>query len=224
MKQENNSIVFIRDLLQDILKSANNNLDIYVNGSMLELGKSPVDPKKMEKLFSILPEIDDKDIQKIIEENKKYTGSSKFFAWLYKYAKNIKITFHRTKPLCDMEIEDFDALAGYCIENVLLHNLGIQNAEIKDQQIYSADNISILCSIIDSYFESIFYDGISKSVINKNISQSTKLSMDKCNILWNYYLKEEQALWRKYSMQLQVTIDKKLNDFLDAMLNMEEDE
>lgn len=179
----------------------------------------------MEKLFSLLLEIDEEYILKTAKEKKEYAKSARFFEWLYEYAKNMKNIFFKAKPLCDMNIEKFEALADYCIENVILHNKGVSAAAIEKEgdPVYSADNISILCSIMDKYFESIFYKDYSRVVIHGNIRKSTGLSDEKCNILWDCYFKQEQALWRKYSMQLQVNIDRRLNDLLDAILNMEEE-
>lgn len=195
-----------------------------MNGSLLELGKSPVKMEKMEKLFSLLPEINEEHILKIAEKN-EYVESRKFFEWLYEYAKNLKKMINKTKALCDINIEEFEDLVGYCLENVILHKKGVRAAadEKKDYPIYTADNISILCNIMDKYFEYIFYNDISKSTIDKKIRQNTGLSEEKCDILWNYYLKEEQALWRKYSMKLQINIDRRLNDLLDAVLSIEEE-
>ncbi len=204
---------------------SNNNLNAYINGSKLELGESSVKPKMIEELISLLPEIDEKYIDRIANAKEEYAESSKFFEWLSICAKNIKDTFNRTKPLCDIGIEEFEGLVEYVMQNIILHNVGIGEAaaEKEDNPVYSVSNISVLSSIINRYFENIFYDGASKFIANKSIQRNTGISEEKCDIFWKNYLKEEQALWRKYSMRLQVDIGKRLNDLLEALFNIEEE-
>ncbi len=201
------------------MQKTDNNLDLYINGSKFNAGKLPVEQEIIEQLFSILPEIDKDCILKIAEK-KEYVKSRCFFQWLQNYAENIKKTFNKTKHLCDMDIDGFRELAGYCLYNLILHNNANKH---KFNVIYDNLDISMMASIMDRYFRDIFYDDYTKKHLNHEWQTYTKLPEQKIDILWELYLQEEEALWRKYSMKLQVNISRNLEDLLDILTDIESD-
>lgn len=203
------------------MQKTDNNLDLYIDGSKFDAGKLPVGHEIIEKLFSILPEIDEDSIMEIIEEKKKYGKNQCFFKWLENYSENIRKTFDRTKNLCDMDIEEFTELAGYCLYNLILHNNAGQH---KISVTCSNLDISIMVSIMEKYFKDIFYNDYTKTHLSYELQTYTKLTEEKSDILWKLYLKEEEALWRKYSMKLQVDISRNLEDLLDILTDIENDE
>lgn len=202
------------------MQKTDNNLDVYINGSKFDARKLPVGQEIIEQLFSILPEIDEECILKMAEK-KEYAKSRCFFKWLRNYSEGIKKIFDKTKHLCHMDIGEFRELAVYCLYNLILHNNTNNN---KLNGIFSDLDISMMASIMDKYFRDIFYDDYTKEHLNHEWQAYTKLPEQKIDILWELYLKEEETLWRRYSMKLQVNISRNLEDLLDILTDIENDE
>lgn len=211
------------------MQSSDYNLDPFIDGESFDAGKLDIADNTLNEFFELLPiivlEKGDKYFLQLINENEEYVNCKDFFAWLYGYAQTISDIYQKTEKIRELAFEEFEQLFDYCLEKLILHDIGLEEAanNAKGQKLYHEDNINLMAGLINTYYTKIF-KGASKHYADRHMRRASGISEDKCEIFWERYLKYEDDLWKIYSMRLQNEINDKLDLFIKTISEIEEEE
>lgn len=212
------------------MQSAEYNLNSFVSEEEFDTEKLDIDDKKIGDFFRLIPKIVSEEgkeyFAQLIKDNAKFENCTEYFSWLYEYARAISDAYQMTEGIVKLENDKFEALLDYCLENLILHNVGLETAvsKMKEEEMYCTENLTSMANLINTYYKWIFVKGDSKEGINRRMSEMAGVSEDKCSFFWDRYLQKEELLWRKYSMELQNEINGKLDVFFRAISEVEEEE
>lgn len=212
------------------MQSAEYNLNSFVTDEIFDTENLEIDDKKIREFFGLISKIvleEGKEyFSQLMKENAKYKNCTDFFGWLYEYAVSINNAYQMTEGIRNLENEEFEKLLDYCLENLILHNVGFETAvkQMQGQELYRRENLKSMANLINNYYHWIFIRGVSKDGINHRMCEMAGISEDKCSFLWDRYLKKEDLLWKKYSLELQNEINGKLDLFFKVISEVEEEE
>lgn len=211
------------------MQTADYNLNPFIDDRTFYTEKLEIADDILLNFFKLLPQIvleDEKEsFLRLIENYSKYKNCTDFFSWLCEYVERISNLCQMTKEIRKLNSEDFEHLFDYCLENLILHNFGLEAIvnEKQGQELYYLDNLKSMTYIINMYYSWIFIKGGSKYDADRSILEAG-ITEDKCLIFWKKYLQNEDALWKKYSLILQNEINNKLELFIKSISTIEEEE
>lgn len=210
------------------MQSASYELDSFIDEDTFDAGRLEIDGDILSGFFELLPEIvlekGEEYFLELKEEKSEYENCRKFFSWLYEYSQTLNNAFQKIARIRELNMDEFEQLFDFCLEKLILHNIGIEAAVNKEQEqeLYSKDNLKLMVGLLNTYFMHIF-NGSSQYAIAGAMRRSLGLSEEKCEFLWKKYIQNEEALWRKYSMKLQIEINDKLDLFIETFSEREEE-
>lgn len=220
------------DLVDSMLQVSEGGLDNYVSENVFKAGwlpLSPVDMRKFDSLIIMILEAGaEEHILGMAERKAEYSDCCKFFRWTYNYALRLKETLKKTRSLREMEMSEFKALFDRCMRDMILHRVSVRASTIagRDCASFSSEGKRSLASLIDHYCRWIFYDNLPKEQAESRLRSFSGLSQERCEVFWEKYLENEEALWRKYSMEKQCNVEreleilsKKLDELVSVLFN-----
>lgn len=212
------------------MQAANYNLNSFINGKLFITENLEISETILHEFFELLPQVvvetEEECFSQLIKSFFKYQNCSEFFSWLSDYAKSTRNMHQMVKGIQELNFKDFELLFDYCLENLILHNIGFETAanEMRGQEYYHEDNLKAMVNLINAYYKMILINGRSKGYVEHRILKTVGISEDRYLLFWERYLRNEDALWRKYSLKLQNEINQKLELFIEAISEIEEDE
>lgn len=227
---ESQNLESFQKSLQKILQASDYNLNPFIDGGEFDSRNLEVDDNILDEFFGLVSQIvldNGKEyFSQLIQDNSRYENCEDFFLWLYEYAKTVSDVYQMTKKIKELDLKEFEQLFDYCLEKLILHNIGLEMAlnERRGEELYNKDNLKVMAGLISMYYELIFIKETSRDEADYHMYYRIGIPKDKCSLFWEKYLKNEGLLWKKYSLKLQNEINNKLELFIKIISTVDEDE
>lgn len=213
----------LKELLDDILKECDYNLDQYINGKTLSLpetiDESFVDAvrKMLEQSVEVVKaEQDQEAFWEQWKEIKGYENNQKFFHWLKRYVE-VKIRpYQDTIFLRDMEEEQIFSMIEYCFENLILKDVGKEAVEKTD---WNLKEMTVLRKMLFTFLEMVFTDNFAGEKAYSCMQRMFYMNENIYAKIWDLTKVHKEELWKIMIMRRY----RKLENKLDRILDMIED-
>lgn len=220
IKSQESEMKNFLDLFNYLLENKNYNLDCLVKGNSLAVEDSISEEflGKLRSFLDLLPEIirktDNKEeIWSSFENLDDYDSNKKFINWMKKFVETRIRPVEDARFINELDLKTFEAITHYCLENLILKDVGLSNIDEK----WNRKQIIIIRKMLFTLIDMLEVDFCSDEYALENMERTFGIKREYSK-RWLYLIKDhEDKLWKIMLMKRFNRIENKLDELLDKM-------